>query len=142
MTEAEKNERIKAVEEEMAKLQEELEDIRNAKLQDWDFSAWYDIPLKRYKFNIPAYSFAIMLFKENLDKFTKLMKFKCCYDYSYAPDWTNESELKWYVFFHTPTRKYEVNWAVTWGCPTIVYFSCEEIAQKCADWFNAGCPEE
>lgn len=140
MTEAEKNERIKAVEEEMAKLQKELEDIRNTKVQEWDFSLWDKIPLrKRYEFDIPADPFVVP-FNDKLDKLTKLMKFKFCYDYSYTPDWDNESELKWFVYFHTPTRKYTVHWSSTSFRPSTVYFSSEAIAQKCADWLNAGCP--
>lgn len=141
MTEAEKNERIKAVEEEMAKLQKELEDIRNTKVQDWDFSLWDNFELrKKYEFDIPADLFTILQFNDKLDNLTKLMKFKFCYDHSYAPDWGNESELKWYVYFHTPTRKYAVIYASTYDRLSTVYFSSSEIAQKCADWLNAGCP--
>lgn len=115
MTEAEKNERIKAVEEQMAKLQKELEDI-------------------------PAHLFAILLFNEQLDMLKKLMKFKFCYDHSYAPDWGNQDEYKWFVHLYTPTGKYYVSSYTTWDRPSTVYFSSEEIAQKCADWLNAGCP--
>ena len=143
MTEAEKNERIKAVEEEMAKLQKELEDIRNAKVQEWDFSAWGNIPLrKKYEFDIPADACAIIPFNDKLDMLTKLMKFKFCYDYSYTPNWCDEDKPKWYVCLYTPNGKYSVTWAITWDRPSTVYFSSEEIAQKCADWLNAGCPEE
>ena len=142
MTEAEKNERIKAVEEQMAKLQKELEDIRNSDTTpEWDFSAWNDAPLrKKYEFDIPSDLFTILQFNDKLDELTKLMKFKFCYDHSYAPDWSKQDEFKWYVYLDTPTGKYKYDWIVTWDRPTMVYFSSEEIAQKCADWFNAGCP--
>lgn len=142
MTETEKNERIKAVEEQMAKLQKELEDICNSKTTpEWDFSAWDEIPLrKRYEFDIPADSYAIIPFNEKLDMLTKLMKFKFCYDYCYKPNWANESEFKWFVYFNTSIGKYYVSCATTWDRPSTVYFSSEEIAQKCADWLNAGCP--
>lgn len=143
MTEAEKNERIKAVEEEMAKLQKELEDIRNTKIQEWDFSAWDNFELrKKYEFDIPADLFTILKFNDKLDKLTKLMKFKFCYDHSYAPDWGNADEIKWYVYFLSTKGKYDICWTTTWDRLSTVYFSSEEIAQKCADWFNAGCPEE
>lgn len=143
MTEAEKNERIKAVEEEMAKLQKELEDIRNAKVQEWDFSAWDRAPLiKTYKLDIPVDLVTMFSFSDKFDKLTKLMKFKFCYDYSYAPDWDNRDELKWYVYNDTASGKYDINWTTTWDRPSEVYFSSEEIAKKCADWLNAGCPEE
>jgi hypothetical protein len=143
MTEAEKNERIKAVEEEMAKLQKELEDIRNSKVQEWDFGAWDNIPLRKgYKFDIPADSLLILPFTDKLDKLTKLMKFKFCYDYSYIPDWSNENEHKWYVYCNITFGEYKIDWTATCDRPLTVYFSSEEIAQKCADWLNAGCPEE
>jgi hypothetical protein len=143
MAEAEKNERIKAVEEEIAKLQKELEDIRNSKVQEWDFGAWDEAPLRKgYKFDIPADSLSILLFTDKLDKLTKLMKFKFCYDYSYIPDWSNQNELKWYVYFQTANGKYMVYKTAVWDYSSMVYFSSQEIAQKCADWLNAGCPEE
>lgn len=141
MTEAEKNERIKAVEEQMAKLQKELEDIRNTKVQEWDFSTWDDFKLrKKYEFYIPADLFTILQFNEKLDMLKKLMKFKFCYDHSYAPDWGNKNEYKWLVYFNTPTREYKIDRTTTWDRRSTVYFSSQEIAQKCADWLNAGCP--
>lgn len=141
MTEAEKNERIKAVEEEMARLQKELEDIRNTKVQEWDFIAWDKFLLrKKYEFNIPVDSLTVSSFNDKLDKLTKLMKFKFCYDYSYIPDWDNEREHKWCVFFSVKSGKYMVDWVTKWDRPSTVYFSNEAIAQKCADWLNAGCP--
>lgn len=141
MTEAEKNERIKAVEEQMAKLQKELEDIRNTKVQEWDFSAWDNVPLrKKYEFDIPADLYAIIQFNEKLDSLTKLMKFKFCYDYGYTPDWSKQDECKWYVYFSPSSGEYGCGWTVTWDRLSTVHFSSEEIARKCADWFNAGCP--
>lgn len=141
MTEAEKNARIKAVEEQMAKLQKELEDIRNTKVEEWDFSEWEKYPLrKRYEFDIPADCFVIPSFNEKLDMLTKLMKFKFCYDHSYAPDWSNQDEYKWYVYLDAADGKYNYDWLVTWDRPSTVYFSSEEIAQKCVYWLNTGCP--
>lgn len=142
MTEAEKNERIKAVEEEMAKLQKELEDIRNSKTTpEWYFSTWDNFELrKKYELDIPADLFTILQFNDKLDNLTKLMKFKFCYDYGYTPDWSKQDECKWFVYLYTPARKYEVNLATACNRPSTVYFSSEEITQKCADWLNAGCP--
>lgn len=142
MTESEKNERIRAVEEEMAKLQKELEDIRNAEVQEWDFSAWDNTSSrKKYEFTVPIDLFMIP-FNCKLDKLTKIMKFKFCYDYGYNPDWCNEGEHKWYVYYLEVEEKYMVDWVTTWKSPSTVYFSSEEVAQKCADWLNVGCPEE
>lgn len=142
MTEIEKNERIKAVEEQMAKLQKELEDIRNTKVQEWDFGTWDKFPLrKRYEFTVPLDLFMIP-FNDKIDMLMKLMKFKFCYDYSYEPDWDNMDESKWYVYFHTNMKKYTTDWTVMCNRPSTVYFSSKEVAQKCADWLNAGCPEK
>lgn len=143
MNEAEKNERIKAVEEQMAKLQKELEDIRNAKVQEWDFSAWDKFPLRKtYELDIPLDIFISAPFADKFNALKKLMKFKFCYDYRYMPDWCNESELKWYVYNDTTSGKYEIELTAKRENLSTVYFSSEEIAQKCADWLNAGCPEE
>ena len=143
MTNKEKNERIKAVEEQMAKLQKELEDIRKEETSGLDFSEWNDAPLrKKYEFDIPAELFAILLFNEKLDKLSKLIKFKFCYDYSYKPDWNDASDRKWYVYFDTMHGKYDIDWVTTWDRPSTVYFSTRKIARKCADWLNADCPED
>ena len=141
MTEAEKNERIKAVEEQMAKLQKELEDIRNSKTTpEWDFRAWDNNPLiKRYEFDIPGDAYAIIPFNEKLDMLTKLMKFKFCYDYSYTPNFNEETE-KYYIIWHNQSEQYDVSYNYNIKIPGVVYFSSKKIAQKCADWFNAGCP--
>ena len=143
MTNKEKNERIKAVEEEMAKLQKELEDIRNEETSEWDFSEWDNAPLrKRYEFDVPANMSILPLFAEKLDMLLKLIKFKFCYDYSYIPNWSDAGEWKWYVYFNTKCRKYDTDSVATWDRPPMIYFSTQEIAQKCADWLNAGCQEE
>ena len=142
MTEAEKNERIKAVEEEMAKLQKELEDIRNSKTTPkWDFSEWDDCPIvKKYEFYIPAGRSSIARFDKKLDTLTKLMKFKFCYDYKYEPDWSNKDEYKWFVYFDESVGIYKFNWAISLNEQSTVYFSSGEIAQKCVDWLHEGCP--
>ena len=70
-----------------------------------------------------------------------LIKFKHCYDYNYTPDWNNGDEYKWSVYFSAAEGEYVVDWTVSWTRPSTVYFSSEEIAQKCADWLNKGCPD-
>ena len=95
---------------------------------------------KKYEFDIPADLFTILTFNEKLGMLKKLMTFKFCYDHSYAPNWGKQDEFKWFVYFYTPDGKYTYDWSATWDRPLTVYFSSEEIAQKCADWLNAGCP--
>ena len=145
MTEAEKNEKIKAVEEQMAKLQKELEDIRNTKISEWDFSAWDNYPtvlMREYVCRIPLESEFTNQFANRLTHLTKLIRFKYCYDRDYVPDWNNVDELKWHMYFNTRYREYKIKKTAIWDCLSTVYFSSQEVAQKCADWLNAGCPEE
>lgn len=57
-------------------------------------------------------------------------------DRGYTPDWDNENEEKWQVFWGNTYKRYDVTgWASDeYGS---VFFSTEEAAQKCADWMNA-----
>lgn len=57
-------------------------------------------------------------------------------DRDYVPDWNNEDEEKWTVFWNNKYKKYETcDWVSDeYGS---VYFSTEEAAQKCANWLNA-----
>ncbi len=140
MTKAEKNKKIKNVEEQIAKLQKKLEDIRNTEIQEWDFSTWHKIPLrKRYEFDIPADPYAIIPFNNRLDELSKLMEFKFCYDCSYVPNFDDTTE-KYYIMFSNHSGKYEISYNFNIKIPGVVYFSSEKIAKKCADWMNEGCP--
>ena len=70
----------------------------------------------------------------------KLLAFKYCYDLDYKPNWddihsTDGSDAKFYVYFDSTDYKYHCRYCHTNNCNT-VYFSSEEIAQKCADWLN------
>ena len=141
MTETEKNERIKAVEKQMAKLKKELEDIRNAETTpEWNLSDWNDALLrKKYEFDIPANLNAVVPFCEKIDMLLKLIKFKFCYDYSYVPNFNDET-AKYYIIFSKFTERYDISYIYAAKTPGVVYFSSEEIARKCADWLNEGCP--
>ena len=66
----------------------------------------------------------------------KLLAFKYCYDLDYKPDWSDFYEDKYYVYYSNKTHKYDVNSITMWDVHN-VYFSSEEIAQKCADWLNS-----
>lgn len=65
----------------------------------------------------------------------KLLAFKYCYDLDYKPDWCDSYEDKYYVYYSNKTQKYDVDSMTIWDVHN-VYFSSEEIAQKCADWLN------
>lgn len=66
----------------------------------------------------------------------KLLAFKYCYDEDYEPDWTNPSQSKYSVYWDASDGAYAVDWGRIMYTKTSVYFSTEEIAQKCADWLN------
>lgn len=65
----------------------------------------------------------------------KLLAFKYCYDLDYKLDWSDSYEDKYYVYYSNKTHKYDVDSMTIWDVHN-VYFSSEEIAQKCADWLN------
>ena len=64
-----------------------------------------------------------------------MMHCKWYVDREYVPDWDNEDEEKWQVFWSNLYKRYEV---CDWGTDEYgsVFFSTEENAQKCADWMN------
>lgn len=66
----------------------------------------------------------------------RLLAFKYCYDADYKPDWSDTSCEKYYVYYSNRYYKYDVD-SVTVCDLHNIYFSTEEIAQKCAVWLNS-----
>lgn len=68
-----------------------------------------------------------------------LMAFKWCYDKDYEPDW--ESDIhKYRITYNTAFKRYD--YALSFElCCNLIYFSSEEVAQKCADWLNSIDPK-
>ena len=64
-----------------------------------------------------------------------LLHCKWYLDSDYTPDWNNENEEKWQVFWSNTYKKYEVcDWeSDEYGS---VFFSTEEKARKAAAWLN------
>lgn len=134
MTNKEKNQKIKSVEEKIAKLQKELEDICKEEVSEWDFSEWYD--------NLRKDQFINRVYRPRMAFLEKLVKFKYCYDRNYVPDWSDTNEPKWYVVYNNTLNGYQTfrQYDLIERHESI-YFSTQEIAQKCCDWLNADCPE-
>ena len=65
------------------------------------------------------------------------LAFKWCHDRDYVPDWTSDHEFKYYVYYDTKNHAYIPSYIFRTKSCTEVYFSSEEIAQKCADWLNS-----
>lgn len=89
----------------------------------------------------PYYQF---LSREYADEAARLYKmicmqlaFKWCHDRDYVPDWTNADKFKWYVYRDTKNHSYASSYVCRSKNCADVYFSSEEIAQKCADWLNS-----
>lgn len=66
----------------------------------------------------------------------KLLAFKWCYDRDYEPDWENEDEKKYYIYYDNDNNHYDWDWNTLYD-NSAIYFSTREIAQKCADWLNS-----
>lgn len=65
-----------------------------------------------------------------------LMAFKWCYDRDYEPDWTtNCAKYRVAYNFNANPKRYCIDWSYKYDS-NIIYFSSEDIAQKCADWLN------
>ena len=62
-----------------------------------------------------------------------LLAFKWCYDREYEPDWKDNDESKFTVYYDG--EEYTSDEMVTYHAAT-VYFHSREIAQKCAYWLN------
>ena len=66
-----------------------------------------------------------------------LLAFKWCYDRDYIPKYSDSicEDAKWYVYYDTEEEQYLRDSLYAWVEPT-VYFSSEEIAEKCCNWLN------
>lgn len=65
-----------------------------------------------------------------------LMAFKWCYDRDYEPDWaTDYAKYRVVCNFDANPRRYDVVYNYKHKHNEI-YFSSEDVAQKCADWLN------
>ena len=90
--------------------------------------------------NFPTEEYAKKL--QKLNKFNGMMlAFKWCYDRNYEPDWDGEED-KYSVYYcqNQFAKGYKVDFTVN-GNNNIVYFSSENIAEKCAEWLNKIDPE-
>ena len=65
------------------------------------------------------------------------LAFKWCHDRDYVPDWTSDDEFKYYVYYDTKDHSYTTSHICRSKSCTEIYFSSQEIAQKCADWLNS-----
>lgn len=84
--------------------------------------------------NLPTVEYAKEL--QKLNKFNGMMlAFKWCYDRDFEPDWGNDDQFKYYIEYNSKLGSWNVRYNVV-SRFNLVYFSSNEIAQKCADWLN------
>ena len=66
----------------------------------------------------------------------KLLAFKYCYDLDYKPVFSGDyNDYAYFVYYDSKNNKYDYDWDNADN--NTVYFSSEEVAQKCADWLNS-----
>lgn len=67
----------------------------------------------------------------------KLLAFKYCYDRDYKPVFSGAySNHAYCVYYDSEDREYGYDWDNVCN-RNVVYFSSEEIVQKCCDWLNS-----
>lgn len=67
----------------------------------------------------------------------KLLAFKYCYDRDYKPVFSGDYDNRaYYVYYDSEDKEYNCDWDNI-SNRNVVYFSSEEIAQKCCDWLNS-----
>lgn len=77
------------------------------------------------------------LFADKTQIIADQLYFKELFDKDYKPDWSDTENYKSYLFFSTKSNTYKVAGGVIAKHSGTVYFSDDEIAQKCADWLNS-----
>lgn len=76
------------------------------------------------------------LYAEKTRFIADLLHFKWLYDRDYVPDWSS-NRYKYKVYFDSDRNEYKSGSTCKYPNIETVYFSTEEIAQKCADWLNS-----
>lgn len=64
------------------------------------------------------------------------LAFKWCHDRDFIPDWKNINEGKYFLCFDSRDSTFLVQGA-SYAQFNAVYFSNEDIAQKCAEWLKS-----
>jgi hypothetical protein len=75
------------------------------------------------------------MYREKTQHIADLLHFKWLYDRDYEPDWSNEYEIK-YTVWYCPDEKKFVTDITCNEYRAAVYFSTGNLAKKCADWLN------
>lgn len=151
-----KQERIKELKKQIEEIKAEINELeRDDTLEQYESDlCWEDesyilnelgyIDKNNSTFNLNEYNpyrhYMTMKYADKAAKIKKfndmLMAFKYCYDRDYEPDWTT-NYAKYRVVYNSDANPkcYCVVCNHTYR-NNAIYFSSENIAQKCADWLN------
>lgn len=139
--------KIKAIEEQMASLQRQLEEVRNPPKEIWIPSGSYTITSDSFTDSMPNddqrnFNGSYKTHKQaekakpQLRAFAQLLAYVAEFDADWEADWNDKNQEKWYVYFDFRTN--------TWYCDFIyttrrvgIYMS-EQCAKDLADKLNRG----
>ena len=76
------------------------------------------------------------MYREKTQYIADLLHFKWLYDRDYEPDWDDENEKKYTVWYCPDEKKFLIDITSRSEYRAAVYFSTVELARKCADWLN------
>jgi hypothetical protein len=76
------------------------------------------------------------MYREKTQHIADLLHFKWLFDRDYEPDWSDENENKYTVWYCYDEKKFMIDITPRSEYRAAVYFSTAELAKKCADWLN------
>lgn len=76
------------------------------------------------------------LFAEKTQFIADCMHFKELYDRNYVPDFEDDCQEKYFVYFNHTKHKYIVSSTITIEIKGCIYFSTEKIANRFAEYMN------
>lgn len=76
------------------------------------------------------------MYREKTQHIADLLHFKWLFDRDYEPDWRDENENKYTVWYCPDEKKFMIDITPRSEYRATVYFSTAELARKCADWLN------
>lgn len=102
-------------------------------------------PLDEASYNSNNYYHTEQRAQKVVDKINFLMKLERLRDIycpDYVPDWDNDNEYKFSIYYDTHKEKYTIQPYTIMKYETSVYFPTSEIAQKVCDILNAELEEK
>lgn len=145
----EQQDKIKAIEEQMASLQKQLEEVRNSPKEVWEPSGEYTIqsngsidsrPNNGQRSFIGSYKTEeqAVKAKSQLRAFAHLLAYVAEFDADWEADWNDKYQKKYFVFFYTENNTWEYSYSYSYTCESIQVYMSEQCAKDLADKLNRG----